>query len=264
MSRSHQSNRLVKRCGTGKFLETNGEHFGRANAFQRDVARRGALFPMTNQTASNEKQLQEGAVTDQFLDDPCEGSFTALFKVFAPQLTGFFLARSRELGLAEDLTQEVMLTVYRKAGQVRDRTLFRVWMFRIAQNALRRHYRKLTREVETVDLTEVANRLETSNHHPAGMPGFEFRDWMAFLDARERDLMTLRFVEQWEYHEIAAAQATPIGTVQWRIFNSKKKLAGHLMSRHSVCERSTKSNERKERRNAASHTTGSEPSRKAS
>jgi len=245
-------------------VERNGERFGLTNALQGDVAIGAALFLMTNQTISNEKELQEGAVTDQFLEDPCEGSFTALFKVFAPQLMGFFLARGRELALAEDLTQEVMLTVYRKAGQVRDRTLFRVWLFRIAQNALRRHYRKLTREVKTIDLAEVANRLETSSHHPAGMPAFEFRDWMAFLDARERDLMTLRFVEQWEYHEIAAARATPIGTVQWRIFNSKKKLAGHLMSRHSACERSTKSNERKEKPNPASHTAGSEPSRKAS
>jgi len=70
--------------------------------------------------------------------------------------------------------------------------------------------------VETVDLADVSNRLETASQHPAGTPAFEFRDWMAFLDAQERDVMTLRFVEQWEYHEIAAARATPIGTVQWR------------------------------------------------
>jgi DNA-directed RNA polymerase specialized sigma24 family protein len=139
-----------------------------------------------------------------------------------------------------------MLTVYRKAGQVRDRRLFRVWLFRIAQNALRRHYRKLTREVETVDLAEVANRLESDKPRSPGAPVFEFQDWMAFLDARERDLMTLPFVDQWQYHEIAAARATPIRTVQWKIFNSKKKLAGHLMSRHSVCQRSTKPNEKKE------------------
>jgi RNA polymerase sigma-70 factor (ECF subfamily) len=217
---------------------------------------------MTNQTVINEKQLQEGVVTEQFLDDPCESSFTALFKVFAPQLTGFFLARSREVELAEDLTQEVMLTVYRKAGQVRDRRLFRIWLFRIAQNALRRHYRKLTREVETVDLAEVANRPETQRQYSEGAPSFEFRDWMAFLDARERDLMTLRFVEQWEYHEIAAARATPIGTVQWRIFNSKRKLAAHLTSRHSVCERSTNGSG-KEKPNGPCHTTRSEPSRKS-
>jgi DNA-directed RNA polymerase specialized sigma24 family protein len=54
--------------------------------------------------------------------------------------------------------------------------------------------------------------------------------------------MTLRFVEQWEYHEIAAGRATPLGTVQWRIFNAKKKLADHLMSRQAVCPKSTECN----------------------
>ena len=116
-----------------------------------------------------------------------------------------------------------MLTVYRKAGQVRDRASFRPWLFKIARNALRRYYRTLTREVETVNLADVDNRLATARHEPAGMPAFEFRDWMAFLDARERDDMLLRFVEEWEYHEIAAVRGAPIGTVQWRIFNSKKK-----------------------------------------
>jgi DNA-directed RNA polymerase specialized sigma24 family protein len=57
----------------------------------------------------------------------------------------------------------------------------------------------------------------------------EFNDWMKFLDSQERETMTLRFVEEWEYHEIAAAQAVPIGTVQWRVFNSKKKLAAYLI-----------------------------------
>jgi DNA-directed RNA polymerase specialized sigma24 family protein len=40
--------------------------------------------------------------------------------------------------------------------------------------------------------------------------------------------MTLRFVEEWAYHEIAAAQAIPVGTVKWRVFNAKKKLLAHL------------------------------------
>ena len=39
---------------------------------------------------------------------------------------------------------------------------------------------------------------------------------------------TLRFIEECEYHEIAAAQTIPIGTAQWRVFNAKKKLASHL------------------------------------
>jgi DNA-directed RNA polymerase specialized sigma24 family protein len=51
---------------------------------------------------------------------------------------------------------------------------------------------------------------------------------MKFLDDQEGETMKLRFIDEWEYHEIAAAQAIPIGTVQWRVFNSKKKLAVHL------------------------------------
>jgi DNA-directed RNA polymerase specialized sigma24 family protein len=34
----------------------------------------------------------------------------------------------------------VMLTVYRKAGQLRDHALFRAWLFRVARNAACRHY----------------------------------------------------------------------------------------------------------------------------
>jgi RNA polymerase sigma-70 factor, ECF subfamily len=183
---------------------------------------------MTNRSVLKDRTLQEKALTDRFLDDPNEHSFAAVFNAFHPQLVSFFKARGRELSLAEDLAQEVMLTVYRKAGQVRDRSSFRAWLFRIARNTLCRHYGRLSREVETVNLADVDNRLAAAIQQPAGTHAFEFRDWMTFLDARERDVMMLRFVEQWEYHEIATARNTPIGTVQWRIFNSKKKLARQL------------------------------------
>jgi RNA polymerase sigma-70 factor (ECF subfamily) len=219
---------------------------------------------MTNESVPNEKSVREGAVTDQFLDDPNENSFAALFRVFAPQLVSFFRARSRQLALAEDLAQEVMLTVYRKAGQIRDRTSFHSWLFKIAHNALCRHYSRLTREVETVNLADVDNQSLTASHKSAGTPAFEFRKWMDFLEPRERDFMILRFVERWEYHEIAAARAVPTGTVQWRIFNSKKRLAGHLTSRQLLCAARPEPNTRRAKQNATSNFIGSEQSRKES
>jgi RNA polymerase sigma-70 factor (ECF subfamily) len=170
----------------------------------------------------------EGAVTARFLETHTQESFTDLFKTFTPQLVAFFRTRGCEL-MAEDLAQEVMLTVYRKAGQVRDRTLFRAWVFKIARNAVCRHYGKRTREVETVDLADVPDRFVAADNQFAGTPAFEFLKWMAFLESRESEALTLRFIEQWEYHEIAAVQAIPIGTVQWRVFNAKKKLAPYLM-----------------------------------
>jgi RNA polymerase sigma-70 factor (ECF subfamily) len=184
-----------------------------------------------------DSNLREGDVADRFLDHPNEESFTELFKIFTPQLVAFFRRRGHELVLAEDLAQEVMLTVYRKAKQLRDRTLFRAWLFRIARNAACRHFARLTREAPTVALEDVGDRFAAQNLKAPDGPSFEFRDWMAFLDPKERDVMTLRFVEEWEYHEIAAAKAIPIGTVQWRVFNSKKKLAARLNRRQDFARK---------------------------
>ena len=189
---------------------------------------------MTTQPTHSERSSYEGTVVDRFLENPNEVAFADLFNAFRPQLIAFFWTRSRDLALAEDLAQDVMFTVYRKAAQIRDRALFRAWLFKIARNALCRHFGKRSQEVETVELTEATGRTAASTPRMEGMPAFEFLRWMAFLDTHEREVMTLRFVEQFEYHEIASAKAIPIGTVQWRVFNAKKKLAPHLTARPSI------------------------------
>ena len=172
-------------------------------------------------------------VAARFLDLGNEDSFNELFRVYSPQLVSFFRRRGHETGVAEDLAQEVMLTVYRKAGQLRDHKLFRAWLFKVARNTACRYYAQRSRQVPTVDLGDVTEVLPAAKRNPLG-PAAEFKDWMKFLDKQESETMMLRFVEEWEYHEIAAAQAIPIGTVQWRVFNSKKKLAQHLAAHEEV------------------------------
>ena len=181
---------------------------------------------MINESVTEKYVLQEEAIKT-FLEDPNEESFATLFKILTPQLVAFFRARGRH-EVAEDLAQEVMFTVYRRAGQIRDRALFRAWVFTIARNAMSRHWGQCARQVETVDLSEVPERLVAANKQPGGGPAFEFHRWMAFLDSQEREALTLRFVDECGYHEIAVAQAVPIGTAKWRVFNAKKKLAPYL------------------------------------
>src|SRR5215469_10546769 len=106
---------------------------------------------MFNEAIPNDRLLHDAAVIERFLDARDDTSFAALFKVFTPQLVAFFRARGC-VSAAEDVAQEVMFTVYRKADQVRDRALFRAWMFKIARHALSRHYSKQSRGPATVDL----------------------------------------------------------------------------------------------------------------
>ena len=179
---------------------------------------------MINSRIADDRPRRELRVTEDFLESPNDESFTELFLMFTPQLLSFFRSHGCSREQSEDLGQEVMLTVYRKSRQIRDRTRFRSWLFTIARHALCRHCKKQWPEADGIDLESVID----ANPKPAGPPAFEFHHWMSFLESCEREVLTLRFVEDWEYHEIAAAKAIPIGTVQWRVFNAKKKLATYL------------------------------------
>jgi RNA polymerase sigma-70 factor (ECF subfamily) len=179
---------------------------------------------MIKSTIANGRPLREVEAAETFLRSPNDESFTELFLTFTPRLVSFFRSHGCGVDLSEDLSQEVMLKVYRKAAQLRDSTRFRAWLFTIARHALHHHYGKHSPEVVTIDLQNIVDTRTT----PVGPSAFEFHHWMTFLESNEREALTLRFVEEWEYHEIAAAKAIPIGTVQWRVFNAKKKLATRL------------------------------------
>src|SRR5258708_3068156 len=145
---------------------------------------------MNNEAIARKYPLPEEAVSQRFLEAPNEESFADLFKTYFPQMVAFF--RARGCGpMAEGLAQEVMLMVYRKAEQVRDRSLFRAWMFKIARNTPSKHYGKRAREVDTVDMADVPGRMVAATNHGAGTPAFEFLHCMAFLAPREKQPLIL-------------------------------------------------------------------------
>jgi DNA-directed RNA polymerase specialized sigma24 family protein len=96
-----------------------------------------------------------------------------------------------------------------------------------------RHFTKHAQHKED-SLDATIDHLSAVESSQPGTGGFEFREWIKFLDPPEQELMILRFVEQWEYHEIAAAHAVPLGTVKWRVFNAKQKLAPLLAAIRSI------------------------------
>src|SRR5208283_5184376 len=129
----------------------------------------------------------------------------------APRILGYFRARGCDLELAEDLAQEVMLAVYKEAHSLRDKALFRPWLYRIARNALLRHLRDTGRRVETVGLGAEAQGLCQAGSDLALQS--QFAEWMAWLRPEERQIMMLRYVDELEHHEIAQVLGMPLGTV---------------------------------------------------
>jgi RNA polymerase sigma-70 factor (ECF subfamily) len=124
-------------------------------------------------------------------------SYSALFRAMARRLISYFRMRGCDQSLAEDLTQEVMLAVYRQVGQLRDPESFLPWFYRIARNSLLQHFRHQGRQPQEAELADMPL--------PEGDPlaSLQFVQWMQALDPDERELMRLRYIEGFEYHEIS-------------------------------------------------------------
>jgi RNA polymerase sigma-70 factor (ECF subfamily) len=160
---------------------------------------------------------------DRFAAEPSERSFCEMFHAVMPRMLTYFRVRGCGRELSEDLAQEVMLAAYTQNAGLRSRELFRPWLYKIARNVFLQWLRRNGREVETLELDAARSHPESRSADP--FRALQFSQWMAALDADERQIMLLRYVEELEYHDIADVLGLPLGTVQWKIFNSKKKLA---------------------------------------
>lgn len=159
---------------------------------------------------------------ERFLREPSEESYGELFRALAPRLICYFRTRGCGVELAEDLVQEVMWTVYLRSRMLRRRERFRPWLYRVVRNVLLQHLRRSRRDVVTVALGQAA---EVAATFPDPLAGSRFSEWMAALAPEEQEILKLRYVDELEYHEIAEVLGLPTGTVQWKIFNAKRKLA---------------------------------------
>lgn len=168
--------------------------------------------------------MAEQELIAQFLTARTEEAFCALFEAVCVRVRRYFLLRGLDAATAEDLTQNVFVKVYAGAGELREAAAFYGWLFAIARNELVSYWRReQPRQAQTESLNEQApNRLQIE---PAATATLRMRDLLNALEPAERDLIVLRFVEGLSYEELAAALKLPLGTIKWRIFNARRKLA---------------------------------------
>ncbi len=170
--------------------------------------------------------MEEKKHLAEFLLQRTEEAFCALFESVYVRLRRYFLLRGLDVMTAEDLAQNVLVIVYRRADEIREPELFIGWLYAVARNELMRHLRESRRQVQTVEYEPLGAELaEKFFDEPEGLQNLRLQDWLSYLEPAERDLIVLRFVSELSYEELAIALSIPLGTVKWRLFKAKQKLA---------------------------------------
>ena len=121
--------------------------------------------------------------------------------------------------LAEDLTQETFLRVYRKLDTYHAGSRFTTWTIQIARNAAIDALRSRERRDRLVDALPPPR--------PPGQPGLgaEIDAALATLSPKLRDAVLLVEVAGFTYRDAAAALGVPTGTVKSRVFQARDLLA---------------------------------------
>ena len=158
-------------------------------------------------------------------------AFTQLFDHFGPRVKGYLMKLGLGGAEAEELTQEVMVTVWRKAGTFdRRQASVGTWLFRIARN---RRIDAFRRELRAdYDQDDPALQPEPE---PAPSDGVEAADReaavaeaLAQLPAEQMELIRRAFYEGLSHREIAVTTGLPLGTVKSRLRLAFEKLRGPL------------------------------------
>ena len=148
-------------------------------------------------------------------------AFARLFQYFAPRIKAMLMRKGTPEQRAEDLAQEAMMTVWRKAGQYNPEGAHAAaWIFTIARNRRIDQIRQQHREVQGAE-TLVENVVDETPLADARVIATQDRDRLHnALDGLSSEQMTvvrLSFFEDRPHPEIAKALGIPIGTVKSRL-----------------------------------------------
>ena len=124
---------------------------------------------------------------------------------------------------ALDATQDVFLTVFRKAGSFRGQAAFTTWLYRLTTNACHDIGRRMARTplpMETLphpQSTASGDRMETR---------LGVEQALRALPQDQRVAVVMRDLYDLDYQQIANATGVPLGTVKSRIARARRTLAG--------------------------------------
>jgi len=137
--------------------------------------------------------------------------------------------------LAEDLTQDIFLKLYRSLDTFDRRANFQTWLISVSRNLCIDHYRSVRKERETINRDVDASTLSPVSRDRSAYSQLELRDRVQLLRAALdmlpptlRSAVLMRDIQELTYQEIADRLNVPEGTVKSRINRGRTELARQI------------------------------------
>ena len=154
-------------------------------------------------------------------------AFGELFAAFAPKVKTYMMRLGADAATAEELMQETLLAVWRKAGQYSaEKGSAATWIYTIARNLRIDRFRRETVWQELPSESGEIAGDETPPDEAASAHEREARVQRALaeLSAEQREIVTLAYIEGLSHSELAGRLGLPLGTVKSRMRLAYQKI----------------------------------------
>jgi RNA polymerase sigma-70 factor (ECF subfamily) len=154
-------------------------------------------------------------------------AFQALFQSFAPRVKSYMMRQGADPNTAEELAQETLLTVWRKAALYSgEKGSATTWIFTIARNL---RIDRLRREFPWQELPEGHDEKASDDTPPDELVSEQERKErvqtaLATLPPDQHEVVALSYLEGLSHSEIAERLTLPLGTVKSRMRLAYQKI----------------------------------------
>ncbi|MCA9094222.1 MAG: sigma-70 family RNA polymerase sigma factor [Planctomycetaceae bacterium] len=176
------------------------------------------------------------------LQDGESPAFETLVEKYQPELIGFFYKNTRDRQLAEDLSQETMLKVYRMSWDYLPTGRFRGWMYRIARNLMIDDYRRRSGDAllhakadQREDTQALSHLMEEMIPAEVSADRAEFSaivdDLLPEIPDDQRQTFLLHYYSGLSLPEVAEIMECEVATSKSRLRLAREKLRDKLRLR---------------------------------
>ena len=159
--------------------------------------------------------------------DRDETAFSEIFDYIAPKINAYYIKHNLSSELAEELTQEVLSTIWIKAELFNsEKSKFITWSFTIARNKKIDFYRKNKKNASSEDVRDFLYENDKTNDYEIESTINKITEE---LDQNQKKLIKMSFFEQKSHKIIAAELEIPLGTVKSRIRATLSKMQKHIL-----------------------------------
>jgi RNA polymerase sigma-70 factor, ECF subfamily len=141
------------------------------------------------------------------------------------------LALLRDRAAAEEAAQDALVRIWKGLAGFRGHSSLSTWIFAIARNACltarsRRAVVPWTASLEEPSARRAAERQAVGAPSVAGM--LDAGELLDRLPAKYRQVVSLFYMQEKSYDEVAEMLGLPVGTVKTYLFRARKSLAGQM------------------------------------